>query len=344
MKRLSTALCILTMVLAACSEQTATRSAPVQDPEQVSKPAPAPAEPVDPLLPGGPSELAGTFVPATFDWLVVANLEALQETALERQFRPWLTFLNEQPTVRQAVEQAGAGPLLGHAAVLGGIVRPETAMANEFFGAVFGLKQPGALVELARGQFLPEAPPEFAAYKLGTKDGGPAWFAGPDVAPQVEAVLSGKGKSINDSEEWGALQSAINTKAPFWALLRVPSQLPIQAAFIYREVPGLPYFPGVKELLGLTHAAVSVDFGDRLEVRGAVKLQSPEDAQVVVEQARLAAEATLWEPTLLFDVFEFNRDGPMVTFAAATSKKAWRVVVFWCSVAAQVAAYEEMRW
>ena len=93
----------------------------------------------------------------------------------------------------------------------------------------------------------------------------------------------------------------------------------------------------------MTHAAFSLDIGNQLEVRAAFKLQSAEDAQVVLEQMQMATDATLWEPTLFFERFELSADGDTVTFAVAISKKAWRVIVFWSSVGAQLYAFEEMR-
>ena len=264
-----------------------------------------------------------------------------------RQFRPWLGYLDTIPKYGPLMEETGAGELLGHTLIVGGTFAPQTPLGFDVVGAIFALKDAAKMSGWVAARLDEKGGPPGMVIKTGHKDGAMAWLAGPTLTATVEELLAGKGDSVNDDEAWVELQRAINTKAPVWALVRIPELVRAQFPLLHREIPGLQFFPGATEILGMTHAALSLDFGDRLAIQAAVRLQSAEDAAVVLEQLELLAEATLWEPTLFFDVFQLQTAGPLVTLHAATSKKAWRITVFWLSIAAQAAAYEELhvnRW
>jgi len=293
--------------------------------------------------PGKPSALAGKIVPANVDWFGAVNLQALKGTVIERQFKPWLRYLDTLPEYQGAVVESGAGDLLDHAVVFGGTFAMPGPTGFDAFIAVFGLKDEARLAARVGGLLEQGHPREIAGWRTGHKEGVAAYVGAPEMLDDVAAVADGKGKSVLTDESWDDLQRHVNTGAPAWVLSRIPEFANNELQFLHREIPGLQFFPGVIEVLGATHAGFSVDVGDRLEIRVVLKLKSPEDALVVVEQASLAAEAALWEPTLVFETFDFSAQGPLVTFAAATSRKAWRVAVFWASIAVQVAAYEEMR-
>lgn len=296
------------------------------------------------VVPGEPSELAGKIVPAGVDWFGAVNLQALKGTVLERQFKPWIRYAEALPDYKKAEELGGAGELMGHAVVLGGSLGSQMPTSFDGFVAIFGLKDEKLLGELAAVKMAEKAPPpEFVGWKSGYKQGLAVWMGSPEFLDDVADLAEGKGKSVNTDEGLAELQRGINTKAPLWAVSRIPEWTKEQIPIVHSIMPGLQYFPGFVEVLGATHAAFSVDLGDRLEVRFALKLKSPEDAQVVVEQLALATEATLWEPALFFETFDFVAQGPLVTFAAATTPKAWRVAVFWMSIGAQAVAYDEWR-
>ncbi|MFH1532412.1 MAG: hypothetical protein ABIK09_16935 [Pseudomonadota bacterium] len=344
-------LCLTAIVLSACQNQApaeqpgATPEAPAVKAAEAGAPAGAvgAADAVDvPPIPGVPSELAGKIVPAGVDWFGAVDLRALKGTILDRQFHPWLRYVEALPDYQRVMGETGAGNLLGHTLILGGTFAPETALGFDLFAAVFGLKDETKMSSWVAARIAEKGPSPAKEFKTGNKD-GIAWVGGPSLSPKVEALLIGGGGSVNDDDAWVELQRAINTKAPLWALVRIPELLRAQFPLLHQALPGLQFFPGVNEVLGMTHAAVSLDLGDRLEVRAAIKLGSAEDAQVVLEQIQMAAEATLWEPTLFFDAFQLHAAGSLVTLNAATSKKAWRVAVFWLSIAAQAAAFEEMR-
>lgn len=311
-------------------------------PGQPGEQAPAGAKSEAPA-PGEPSEFAGVMVPTGVDWFGAIDLRALEGTVLERQFRPWFRYLDGLPDYKTVMEATGAGDLLGHTLIVGGTFAPHTKMGFDLVAAVFGLEDGARMSAWIAARIAEDAPPPVREFKVGHKDGGPAWIAGPSLTAGVEALLGGEGESVNDDEAWVELQRAIDTKAPLWALVRIPALVRAQFPLLHGEFPGLQFFPGVVEILGTTHAAMSLNLGDRLEIRVALKLGSAEDAQVVVQQLEMAAEATLWDPSLFFDAFQTHADGSLVTLSAATSKKAWRISVFWLSIAAQAAAYEEMR-
>ncbi len=353
-------ICLCALALAACQSQTpadapkagpeAPAEAPKAAPEKAAAPTAAPTPAVDeapaPFV-GVPSDLAGHVVPANVDWFGAVDLRGLKGTIVDRQFRPWLGYLDTIPDYKIVMEATGAGAPLDHAMVVGGTFAPHTKMGFDVVGAVFGLKDETKMSGWVGARIAEEGPPPLREFKLGTKDGVAAWMAGPSLTADVEALLAGSGKSVNDDDAWVELQRAIDTKAPLWALVKIPELIRAQFPLLHREIPGLRFFPGVTEFLGMTHAGMSLDLGDRLALRVAIRLQSAEDAAIVLEQLTLGAEATLWDPSLFFDVFELQTQGPMVILAAATSEKAWRISVFWLSIAAQVAAYEEMhvsRW
>ncbi len=354
-------LCLSVVLFAACQSQAPSEK-PSVDPEAPSAESPkaappaAPAKPVgetpaddeiDTPIPGEPSEFAGKVVPAGVDWFGAVDLRALKGTVLERQFRPWLRYLDSKPEYVRVMEEIGAGDLQEHTLIVGGAFTPQTALGFELFGAVFGLKEEAKMSAWIAGRIAEKGAPAWLALKTGHKDGVAAWAGGPSLYAKVEALLAGEGESVNDDDAWVELQRSINTKAPLWALVRIPELLRAQFPLLHREIPGLQFFPGVMEILGMTHAAMSLDIGDRLEVRIALKLESAEDAQVVREQLWMLAEANLWDPSFFFDVFQLQATGSLVTLNAATSKKIWRISVFWLSVAAQTFAYEEMhvrRW
>ncbi len=318
--------------------KVAAQAAPAAPAEKV-----AAAEAPEVLVPGEPSKFAGLIVPAGVDWFGAVDMRALKGTVVERQFRPWLRYLDGIPEYKKFMVDVGAGELLGHTVVMGGTFAPHTALGFDVVGAVFGLESAAKMSEWVTAQIAEKGPPPAREFKIGHPDGGPAWFAGPSITASAEAILDGKGESVNDDDAWVELQRSINTKAYVWALVKIPELIRAQFPLLHAEVPGLQYFPGVMEVLGMTHAAASIDLGDRLEIRFAVKLQSDEDALVVKEQLELAAEATLWDPSLFFDVFQLQSNGSLVSFTAATSEKVWRVSVFWLSIAAQGVALDEMR-
>jgi hypothetical protein len=338
------------VALAACQSKPPAEK-PAADPAAPTAEAPAgptakaPEAPAP--VPGAPSALAGKVIPASVDWFGAVDPSALKGTVLERQFRPWLGYLDTIPKYKPLMEETGAGELLGHTLLFGGTFAPQTPIGFDAAGAVFGLKDAAKMSGWISARLEEKGGPPGMELKTGHQDGGMAWVAGPTLTAKVEELLAGKGESVNDDAAWVELQRAINTKAPLWAMVRIPELVRAQFPFLHSEIPGLRFFPGATEVLGMTHAALSLDFGDRLGVQAAIRLQSAEDAAVVLEQLELFAEATLWDPRLFFDVFQLRTAGPLVTLHAATSKKAWRITVFWLSIAAQAAAYEELhvdRW